>query len=115
MLLQPRKHPRSADEPVSPADIAESLFAMGLMAWMIAPASFLWATPWWVLGLLTPVERPATAKTAAPVRTDHVTAALARQPPEPPIATPLQASPPGLPRAARIPPPRPRPRRKEPR
>jgi hypothetical protein len=119
MLLRPRKHPRSADEPVSPAEIAESLFAMGLMAWMIAPVSFLWAPPLWVISLMSPVERPAPAparaQLAAPVRTEHVTPAIAQQPPAPALATPVPAAPPALPRTARPPRPRPRPRRKEPR
>jgi hypothetical protein len=114
MLLRPRKHPRSADEPASPAEIAETLFAMGTMAWMIAPIPFLWGPPLWVLSLMSPVERPATVKVAAPVRAEPAAAAIAHQP-EPPIAAPLQASPPVLPRTVRAPRPRARPRRKEPR
>jgi hypothetical protein len=106
MLLRPRKHPHSADEPVSPVDVAESLFAMGIMAWMIAPSPFLWAPSLWVMALMTPVERPTKAKLAAPVREERVAAAIAQKPPEPPIATPLQASPPALPRMARAPRPK---------
>jgi len=112
MLLRPRKHPRPAEEPVSPAEIAESLLAMGMMAWFVVPASFLWAPPLWVLGLMTPVERPAKAKVAEPVRPERVIAAQAEAPPAPPLATPVQAAPPAQPPAARG---RPRPRRKEPR
>ncbi len=123
MLLRPRKHPRSADEPVSPADIAESLLAMGMMAWIIAPAPFLWAPPIWVLALMSPVERstkaaassPTRAQIAPPAREERVVAALAPPRPEPPVATPVQASPPAMPRAARTSRTRPRPRRTEPR
>jgi hypothetical protein len=115
MWLHPRKHPHSADEPVSPAEIAETLYAIGLTAWMMAPAPFLWAPPLWVLALMTPVERPPAPQVAAPARAVPVAAAIAQAPPEPSIATPLQAAAPARPRAVRAPRARPRPRRKEPR
>jgi hypothetical protein len=113
MLLRPRKHPRSADEPISPAEIAESLFAMGLMAWIIAPAAFLWAPPMWALALMTPPQRPragagapADAVPAAPVPP-----AIAPPKPEPIVAVPPPAAPAARPRPVRpVRPPRPRPR-----
>jgi hypothetical protein len=118
MLLRPRKHPHLADDPVSPADIAESLLAMGIMAWMIAPTPFLWAPPLWTLALMAPVGRPADPKAAPPAREERASPAVAQQPPLEPlpaVAAPVQAPPQPLPRAARTPRPRQRPRRKEPR
>jgi hypothetical protein len=86
---------------------------MGAMAWMIAPAAFLWAPPLWTLALMAApqrsAERPVVPAAAAPVL-------QAIAPPRPELATPLQAPSAARPRPVRAPRSRPRPHRaKEPR
>ncbi len=61
MLLRPHKHPRQPGDPVDPAELTQTLYAMGLMAWMITPVPFLWAPPLWAMALLSP---PAPAPAA---------------------------------------------------
>ena len=92
MLLRPRKHPRSADEPVSPGDIAESLLAMGLMAWMIASVPFFWFPQAWAIALMTPLARPRDAAAAPLPAALPAAAAVAALPP--PRQEPMTAVPP---------------------